>query len=71
MAMKLLNKGCVAWFAHVVDRAKQTQELDCILIVKEFRDIFPDELPGLPPRKEVEVSIDLFPKTMPISQSHL
>jgi hypothetical protein len=68
-ARKLLNKGCVAWLAHVIDRAKQTQELDRILIVKEFRDIFPDELPGLPPRREVEVSIDVFPKTMPISQS--
>ena len=68
-ARKLLNKGCVAWLAHVIDRAKQTQELDRILIVKEFRDIFPDELPGLPLGREVEVSIDVFPKTMPISQS--
>jgi hypothetical protein len=68
-ARKLLNKGCVAWLAHVIDRAKQTQELDRILIVKEFQDIFPDELPGLPLGREVEVSIDVFPKTMPISQS--
>ena len=36
-------------------------------IVCEFEDAFPSELPGLPPRREVEFAIDLIPGTSPIS----
>jgi hypothetical protein len=32
-----------------------------IPVVKEFPDVFPKELPGLPPEREAEVSIDTFP----------
>jgi hypothetical protein len=66
-ARKLLNKICMAWLSHIVDRVKQTQEFDYIPIVKEFQDVFSNELPGLPPGREVEVSIDVFPGTKPIS----
>jgi hypothetical protein len=37
-------------------------------VVKEFSDVSPEELPGLPPELEVEVSIDTFPKVPPIAQ---
>ena len=37
------------------------------LVVSEFADVFPSELPGLPLRREVEFSIDLLPGTSPIS----
>jgi hypothetical protein len=37
-------------------------------VVKEFPDVFPEELPGLPPEREVEVSIDTFPRVPPIAQ---
>jgi hypothetical protein len=43
--------------------------LDEILVVKEFPDVFPKELPGLPPVREVEVSIDILPRTTPIAQT--
>ena len=33
----------------------------------EFLDIFPDELPGLPPHKEIEFCIDMVSDTAPIS----
>ena len=36
-------------------------------IVREFADVFPSELPGLPPRREVEFSNNLLPGTSPIS----
>ncbi|XP_024025041.1 uncharacterized protein LOC112092646 [Morus notabilis] len=38
-----------------------------IPVVDEFADIFPDELPGLPPDREIEFYIDLIPGTAPIS----
>ena len=43
--------------------------MDEILVVKEFPDVFPKELPGLPPVREVEVSIDILLGTTPIAQT--
>ena len=38
-------------------------------VVSEFVDVFPDELPGLPPHWEVEFGIDLVPSATPISKA--
>ena len=48
--------------------AVQTTLLAKILIVCEFPDMFPDELPGLPPDRDVEFAIELIPGTPPISR---
>jgi len=40
-----------------------------ILVVHEFEDVFPDEVPGLPPNREVEFSIDLVTGTSPVSMA--
>ena len=37
-------------------------------MVYEFPDVFPDELPGLPPDRDVEFKIELVPGTAPISR---
>jgi hypothetical protein len=39
-----------------------------ILVVCEFLDVFPDELPGLPPDRDVEFGIELIPGIAPISR---
>ena len=39
-----------------------------IPIVCEFPDVFPDELPSLPPDRDVEFGNELIPKTAPISR---
>jgi hypothetical protein len=48
--------------------AVQAKVLTDILVVSEFPDIFPDDLPGLPPDRDVEFKIELFPGTTPISR---
>jgi hypothetical protein len=48
--------------------AVQTTLLAKILVVCEFSDMFPDELPGLPPDRDVEFAIELIPGTPPISR---
>jgi hypothetical protein len=40
-----------------------------IRVVRDFPDVFPEELPGMPPDREVEFVIDLLPGTAPISKS--
>jgi hypothetical protein len=37
-------------------------------VVKDFSDVFPEELPGMPPDTKVEFVIDLLPRTAPISK---
>jgi hypothetical protein len=48
--------------------ATQVVELAKIPVVCEFPDVFPDELPGLPPDRDVEFGIELVPRTAPISR---
>jgi hypothetical protein len=48
--------------------AIQTITLFDILVVCEFLDVFLDELPGLPPDRDVEFKIELVPSTTPISR---
>jgi hypothetical protein len=37
-------------------------------VVKDFPGVFPEELSGMPPDREVEFVIDLLPGTVPISK---
>ncbi|XP_074323501.1 uncharacterized protein LOC141660416 [Apium graveolens] len=60
-AKRLLRQGCKGYFAHVNDRSKETPNIGSIPIVSEFPDVFPNELPGLPPDRQIEFSIDLAP----------
>ena len=48
----------------------QAQELDLIPVVSEFADVFPEELPGMPPDCELEFAIDLVPGTAPIYKKY-
>ena len=44
------------------------ENLEEIPVVREFPDVFPEELPGMPPDREIEFTIDLIPGTTPIAQ---
>jgi len=50
-------------------RVEGGEEKSIILVVQEFEDVFPDEVPGLPPNREVEFSIDLVPGTGPVTMA--
>ena len=66
---RLLRQGCDAYLAHVVDTKRETPEIHTIPIVNEFEDVFPKDLPGLPPDREIEFAIDLAPGTAPVSKA--
>ena len=66
-ASKMLRKGCQGYLAFVVDRRQEGTRLEDIPIVKEFPDVFPDDISGLPPDREIEFVIELIPGTKPIS----
>ena len=43
-------------------------KLEDFVVLHEFRDMFVDEIPELPPRREIDFSIDLLPGSTPISK---
>ena len=43
-------------------------QLEDIKVVCEYPDVFPEDLLGMPPDRDIEFSIDLFPGTAPISK---
>ena len=63
----LLQKGCKGYLAHVVDTRSNEVRLEGVPVVRDFLDVFPDDLPGLPPEREIDFPIDLVPSTTPIS----
>ena len=66
-ALSIVRKGCEAYFAYVIDSRVSEKKFEYVPVVCEFPDVFPKELPGLPPVREVEFSIELVPGTTPIS----
>ena len=54
----------------VAAHAKASPDLTSILVVCEFLDVFPEDLPRLPSDREVEFSIELELGTAPISRRH-
>ncbi|KAL5554707.1 hypothetical protein UlMin_042108 [Ulmus minor] len=69
-ARKWLDSGCTGYLAAVVDTTKKAKvELNEVPVVKEFVDVFPEELLGLPPDREVTFEIEVLPGIAPISKA--
>ncbi|KAA3487660.1 DNA/RNA polymerases superfamily protein [Gossypium australe] len=66
-AERLVRKGCEAILAFISALAAKGLSVENVRIVKEFTDVFPEELPGLPPDREVEFGIELLPGAAPVS----
>ena len=56
---KIVRKGCEAYLDYVIDTVKARPSVFDILIVSDFPDMFPKELPGLPPHREIEFPINV------------
>ena len=69
-ARELLHQGCVGYLEHVVDTNRtEISGSGETRVVCDFVDVFPDELPGLPPSREIEFAIDLIPGSEPASKA--
>ncbi|XP_070029054.1 uncharacterized protein [Nicotiana sylvestris] len=66
-ARKFISKGCIYHLVLVRDIDKEPVTLQLVPIVNEFPTVFPDELPGIPPEREIDFAIDLLPDMQPIS----
>nr|GFD31617.1 putative reverse transcriptase domain, aspartic peptidase domain protein [Tanacetum cinerariifolium] len=68
-ARTLLSHGCEGFLATIHDATLDVPSIHGQPIVSEFSDVFPDELPGIPPVREVEFNIELIPGAEPISKN--
>ena len=67
IARKMLIRGCQGYLNVVRDTKAYRGVAENVPVVHEFLDIFPKELPGLPPEREIEFCIDVVPGTDLIS----
>lgn len=68
-ARRLLKKGCTGYLVFLSGKEMVKLTLAEISVVCEYPEVFPKDLPGLPPVREVEFIIDLMPDTAPISRA--
>ena len=61
------NKSSLEFLANLIGEELGKITADVILVVCDFPDVFPEELPGLPPPREIEFTIEVYPGTEPIS----
>ncbi|KAA0048696.1 reverse transcriptase [Cucumis melo var. makuwa] len=66
---KLLSLGTWSILASVVDTREVDVSLSSEPVVRDYPDVFPEELPRLPPHREIEFAIELEPGTVPISRT--
>nr|GEX83356.1 reverse transcriptase domain-containing protein [Tanacetum cinerariifolium] len=70
---KYLLKGCPIFLAHVTtrkakDKSKEKRLKD-VPTVQDFPEVFPKDLPGIPPPRQMEFQIDLIPGAAPVARA--
>nr|GFB88435.1 putative reverse transcriptase domain-containing protein [Tanacetum cinerariifolium] len=70
---KFIQKGCQVYLAQVTSKKaedkSEDKRLEDVPIVREFSKVFQEDFPRLPPARQVEFQIDLFPDTAPVARS--
>ena len=66
---QLIMKGCAAFLASVVLDGNVGKSIQDVDVVKEFEDVFSEDLTCLPPDRELKFFIDLLSGTSPVSMA--
>ena len=71
--MQLKNfcrKGCQLYASHIEEEEEnETLKLEDYHMLQEFRDVFLDDIPGLPPKRDIDFTIELVPGAAPVSKA--
>ncbi|WMV45866.1 hypothetical protein MTR67_039251 [Solanum verrucosum] len=63
-----LGSAPLSWhFPLGLDPYSETPSLELVPVVNEFPEVFPDDLPDIPLKREIDFRIDLLPDTQPFS----
>ncbi|GJZ26729.1 putative reverse transcriptase domain-containing protein [Tanacetum coccineum] len=66
---RYISRGYQVFVAQVMEKKSDEKRLEDIPIVREFPEVFPEDLPGLPPVRQVEFQIDLMPGAAPVARA--
>ncbi|GJZ15244.1 putative reverse transcriptase domain-containing protein [Tanacetum coccineum] len=68
-ARKYIERGCHLFLAHVTESNSKEKRMEDVPVSRNFPEVFPEELPGLPPPRQVEFRIDLVPRAAPVARA--
>ena len=68
-ARRLMRKGCETFLALILDSKRGQVDVEKIPIVREFPNVFPEELPSIPLERKVDLSIEIVPGTTPVPRA--
>nr|GFB64728.1 hypothetical protein [Tanacetum cinerariifolium] len=68
-AQKYIENGRELFLAQVTKQGSKEKRLEDDPVIRDFPEVFLDELPGLPPPRQVEFRIDLFPGVAPVARA--
>ncbi|GJS48759.1 putative reverse transcriptase domain-containing protein [Tanacetum coccineum] len=68
-AQKYIEKGCELFLAQVTKHELKEKRLEDVPVIQDFPEVFPEELLGLPPPRQVEFRIDLIPSAAPVART--
>ncbi|GKC40039.1 putative reverse transcriptase domain-containing protein, partial [Tanacetum coccineum] len=66
-ARKYIERGHQLFVAHVTEKEPKDKRLEDVLVIRDYPEVFPDDLPGLLPPRQVEFKIELVPGAAPIA----
>ncbi|GJU88545.1 putative reverse transcriptase domain-containing protein [Tanacetum coccineum] len=64
---RYISRGYQVFVAQVIEKKSNEKRLEDIPVVREFLKVFPEDLPGLPPVRQVEFQINLIPGATPVA----
>nr|GFC15650.1 putative reverse transcriptase domain-containing protein [Tanacetum cinerariifolium] len=53
-ARKFIERGSQLFVAHVTEKEPQEKQIEDVPVIRDFPEVFPNDLPGLPPPRQVE-----------------
>ena len=65
-ARRFIRKVYEAFLALILDSKRGQEDVEKIPVVRKFLDVFHEELPGIPLEREVDLSIEIVPGTVPM-----
>ena len=63
----MVEKGCLAYLAYVRDFSAEDPSIESVPVVREFLEVFPADLPGMPPDRDINFCIEVAQGTQHIS----
>ncbi|GJW47175.1 putative reverse transcriptase domain-containing protein, partial [Tanacetum coccineum] len=68
-ARKYVKRGCHLFLAHMTEKRSKEKRLEDVPVICDFLEVFPEELLGLPPPRQVEFQIDLVPRAALVARA--